>query len=393
MSFKLFPRLFLFTLIVGLALIGPVPARSSGEPPTPTPPFGVILPPSTPGGILTLSNSDFEAGLAGWQTWHEDTGKPARANTLDYVIEPAFSIERNPALIKIGSASLHVGRIYDPWHAGLKRAIVVAPKSKVRFCIYGRLYASNRDFGHEASWASLDGRMQVGVLVGDGDWTTSGIVWSAPANPHDDWREMCVETTTDETGRVTLFTSANYRGQAAKHLDAWWDAASLSAVGGQSANTSLTNWPLITSTLPISVLLLIPSASITAYTVLPAQMFMTGQGITLALSTGAALSASAPAIALEATPITSVSPTPTPTLAPTFKPTHPTATFTPTSVPPTGTPVTESRPVVAATNQPVTQPAEEFRKTEPPANPVSLLGLLSLLAAGAAGGLYVIRQR
>ena len=175
---------------------------------------------------------------------------------------PFFSIERKRLPSKSGVDGLHVGRIYDPWHAGLKRTVMVASNAAVRFCITGRLYASNRDFGHEASWAALDGRMQVGVYPGEADWNTTGVVWSAPTNPHDEWREMCVDTTAGETGRITLLTSVNYRGQAAKHLDAWWDAATLSMSGGAvdpSPAGLINQAPGLTTTRPVSILLLIPS--------------------------------------------------------------------------------------------------------------------------------------
>ena len=166
MSSKVLSKLFVMLLVVFTALSFTSTVRSSGDPITPTPlPVGV--PPVSSGlSNIVLSNADFEAGLSGWQTWSEDTGKPADAESLDYAVAPFFSIERNPLLIKSGSAALHVGRIYDPWHAGIKRVMIVAPNATVRFCIHGRLYASNRDFGHEPSWASLDGRMQVGRLSG-----------------------------------------------------------------------------------------------------------------------------------------------------------------------------------------------------------------------------------
>lgn len=396
----------LWLLIICLAFIAvafsPAPVRSSGEPPTPTPlNIGGIFPQLTPVPAI-LSNPDFEAGLTGWQTWHEDTGKPARAGSLDYAIEPAFSTERNPALIKSGSASLHIGRIYDPWHAGLKRAAMVTPRSTVRFCMDGRLYASNRDFGHEPSWASIDGQMQVGLLIGDGDWTAAAITWSAPVNPHDDWLEMCVESTAGDTGRLTLFTSVNYRGQAAKHLDAWWDAASLSVMRGNGPNALPAGWPSsnaqLTTTQPISVLLLIPSTSITAYTVLPAQMFATSQEITLALSSGSALPA------LSVPPLLISSPTPTigdSTLAPTLTPTRPTLTpdrptVTPTNAvamditSPTPRPTTTAHSVVT----PYATDGPEIDLGRPAS--ISLVGaggLAGLLLLGLGSALYVIRHR
>lgn len=266
---------------------------AGGDPPTPPPPFPPVWPPTDPlTHTVALPNADFELGLVGWQTWSEDTGKPADASTLDYAIAPFFSVEHNPLLVHTGQVSLHVGRIYDPWHAGLKRSINVPPGANVQFCIDGRLYASNRDFGHEPSWSSLDGHMQVGIYSdGEADWNASEIVWSEPVNPHDEWWPICAEAVAGSTGRITLFTSTNYRGVAAKHLDAWWDDAELTIVGGV-ASSSLSMVPFvlsdITTTQAISVLLLIPAqpimTSTSAFVVVPAQVFVSTQGMTLAVA-------------------------------------------------------------------------------------------------------------
>ncbi len=131
-------------------LIG-IAQAAGGDPPRPTP---ISPPPITSTAVLI--NSGFEGGLLGWTPWFEDTGKPARAESLDYVVAPTFSIERNPLLVQAGEASLHIGRMYDPWHAGLKQIARVTPNARVRFCAVGRVYASNRDFGREASWAALN---------------------------------------------------------------------------------------------------------------------------------------------------------------------------------------------------------------------------------------------
>ena len=77
MPSKLLPKLFVLMLVIFTALSFASPARSSGELATPTPPLI-----TTPSNIV-LSNADFESGLSGWQTWSEDTGKPARADSLD----------------------------------------------------------------------------------------------------------------------------------------------------------------------------------------------------------------------------------------------------------------------------------------------------------------------
>ncbi len=166
----------------------------------------------------------------GWGRWFEDTGKPI-GGSLDYVIGPEFLPELNSELITGGSASQHIGNQYDPWHAGVKQTVSVPAGTPVRFCAFGRLFANNEDFERAPSVPSKNGRMQVGIYPnGEADWNTGGIVWSGEANPHDVWQLICVDATVGDAGKVTVFTSANYRGSSAYHLDAWWDDASLVAV-------------------------------------------------------------------------------------------------------------------------------------------------------------------
>jgi len=399
MPSKLLPKLFVLMLVIFIALSFASPAQSSGELATPTPlPIGVPPLITTPSNIV-LSNADFEAGLSGWQTWSEETGKPARADSLDYVVAPFFSIERNPLLIKSGAAALHVGRIYDPWHAGLKRTVTVAPNAAVRFCISGRLYASNRDFGQEASWAALDGRMQVGVYPGEADWNTTGVVWSAPVNPHDEWREMCVDSPAGENGRITLLTAVNYRGQAAKHLDAWWDAATLSVSGGAvdpSPTGSINQVLGLTTTRPVSVLLLIPSQSISAFTVLPAQVFASVQGLTLSIAPANSLAPFSSSAVLAPTSLPA-SPTNVPTLRPTLT-SHATPTSAPTVTPPPPLPTVSVAVVstVKPASPPRVTPAATVAADVPASQPITatpLIGLGALLVTGAVGAAYVMSRR
>ena len=166
----------------------------------------------------------------GWGRWFEDTGKAA-GGSLDYVVRPSFSAETNLVLVHGGFASQHVGNRYDPWHACVKQAVAVPANTRVRFCAFGRLFANNEDFEKAPSVSSINGRMQVGIFTnGDAEWNTGGIVWSGEANPHNAWKEICVEATVGDQGKVTVFVSANYRGGSAYHLDAWWDDATLVAV-------------------------------------------------------------------------------------------------------------------------------------------------------------------
>jgi hypothetical protein len=392
---------------------------AGGDPPTPPPPFPPVWPPTDPlTHTVALPNADFESGLVGWQTWSEDTGKPADASTLDYAVAPFFSVEHNPLLVHTGQASLHVGRIYDPWHAGLKRSINVPSGASVRFCIDGRLYASNRDFGHEPSWSSLDGHMQVGIYPdSQADWNTSGIVWSEAANPHDEWQQICAQTVANTSGQVTIFTSTNYRGVAAKHLDAWWDDAELTIAGdGTSSPLSTVPFALsgITSTQAIRVLLLVPAQPITASTssfvVVPAQVFVSTQGMTLAVSSQSnALPASItlPTIATTASRPTESSATVAPTaqLTTTLTPQTsdkplPTDTATSqggaqaTAAPPPILATATARPVptIALVETPAPE-ATELPASIPSAAQPGLIGLGVLFVIGVGGALVLARRR
>ncbi|CAG1014208.1 hypothetical protein ANRL4_05142 [Anaerolineae bacterium] len=406
---------------------------AGGDPPTPPPPFPPVWPPTDPlTHTVALPNADFESGLVGWQTWSEDTGKPADASTLDYAVAPFFSVEHNPLLVHTGQASLHVGRIYDPWHAGLKRSINVPPGAQVQFCIDGRLYASNRDFGHESSWSSLDGHMQAGIYPnGEADWNASGIAWSDAANPHDEWQPICIEAVAGSTGRITLFASTNYRGVAAKHLDAWWDDAELTISGGV-ASSSLGTVPFalsgLTSTQAVSVLLLIPAqpimTSTSSFVVVPAQVYVSTQGMTLAVtSRSSALSGS---IALPTTATIASGPTEgsamvAPTLQAAITPTpqsvssvthqgseEMSATTTPpptaTASPQGGTLATitprpisataTARPAATVTSVETSVPTTvELPTSNPSATQPGLIGLGVLFAAGVGGALILARRR
>ena len=378
-------------LIVCAVLFGSIGIAhaAGGDPPTSVP---TSSPPIT--GTTVLINSGFEGGLLGWTPWFEDTGKPANAESLDYAITPAFSVERNPLLVHAGEASLHIGRMYDPWHAGLKQIARVTPNVRVRFCAVGRVYASNRDFGREASWAALNGHLQVGLAVGDTDWTSTAVNWSAPINPHDDWRELCVEGDTGDSGQITVFTSANFRGVAAKHLDVWWDTASLTAFGGATNGSSEVAAPL-------NVLLLMPTGPVspTAYRVVPAQLYA-GPIITLALSQPLTTTLLVTVPVKASMPTASLSSTPPSIDREQTINVRPDATVIVTAVPsPKSSPVVSGTVVPIATHRsvpPAILPTEitpiDLRESEP--LPIGgLLGLSALLIGGVGGSLLLARRR
>lgn len=184
---------------------------------------------ANPGLELPYTDGDKQAN--GWGRWFEDTGKADEG--LDYVLSPDFSRELNSLLIHGGISSQHVGRRFDPWHAGVKQDLTVAAGSQVRFCAYGRIFAANGNFEQEESWSGHNGRLRVGISPnGLTEWT-GAITWSAEANPHNLWQQICVDATVGAAGQISVFTSADFRGTTAFHLDVWWDDASLVVIGQQ----------------------------------------------------------------------------------------------------------------------------------------------------------------
>jgi hypothetical protein len=180
----------------------------------------------------------------GWQQWYEDTG---HESPTVFRVE----IELNPALVQQGRSSQHIGNRTYAWHGGMTQSLAVPAGTPLRFCAYGRVFVSNDDFEEVAGW-SWDGfrsQMKVGIDPdGEGGWGDSGIVWSAEANPHTAWQQMCVEAQAAANGKVAVYTSNNFRASAdgegaiAYHVDAWWDNASLVATA-PAATTAPTNPP------------------------------------------------------------------------------------------------------------------------------------------------------
>jgi LysM repeat protein len=193
-----------------------------------------------------LKEPGFEGGYTGcgsgktaggWSCWYYIVDKPVNASALTYTVRPNFSAETDPSsshpeLIHGGASSQHVGYQQDPWMGGIKQTVTgIAVGSVVKFCAYARLYANNDPYGKSPSISALDGRARIGIDPNGGDNWASGVTWSGQANPHDTWQQLCVQATVGAAGKVTVFTSNDYRESAATHLDAWWDDATLTVVG------------------------------------------------------------------------------------------------------------------------------------------------------------------
>ena len=194
--------------------------------------------PSAQANLLANGGLDSFAGngmATSWEPWWEATSNPG-TGSLDYAFQPSFAPENNPAFVQSGSGSQHIGRNWDPWHAGIRQTINVAPGSTVRITGYARAFASTPDFPSPSD-SAVQSRMQIGAEPnGSIEWYAATVKWSGMANPHDTWAAFSLDVTAGANGKVTIFLSANYKGDSRYHLDAWWDNVSATVVGSQ-ANT------------------------------------------------------------------------------------------------------------------------------------------------------------
>lgn len=184
-----------------------------------------------------LSSSGFETSFSGgvaenWSKWHENTDK---ADNYDYAYKPDWSAETvTSELIHSGSKSQHIGNFWDPWHAGVMQTVSVAPGTRVRFTAWARIRSSN-EFYPAASETGSPAAVQVGIdPEGAGLWY-SNVTWSGAIAPFDVWQSVSIEATAGASGKVTVFISANFRGNGLRQKDAWFDDAVLEAVSAPTA--------------------------------------------------------------------------------------------------------------------------------------------------------------
>jgi hypothetical protein len=196
-----------------------------------------------------LNNPSFEdpydaSGTAsGWGRWHQETADPGGCSG-PYAFQPKWSREGNPALVRDGSISQHIGNQFDTWHAGVYQNVTVTPGSTYRFTFSAIGRASNDQYP-----APSDVAVNLGVRAGidpngSGLWTDGDIVWGAAGSPHDggnqaNWQQFSVETTATGS-QVTVFVSADLSGanQCRAHLDVWFDGAQLVEAGPPPTATS-----------------------------------------------------------------------------------------------------------------------------------------------------------
>lgn len=189
-----------------------------------------------------LGNADLEAfqgnGTAtNWEAWWMESANPGNGD-LNYAFKPDFMPEHNPTFVRSGSGSQHIGRSWDPWRAGIRQTITVAPGALVRITAYARAFASTPDFPAPSD-SAVQARMQIGAEPnGSIEWYASTVRWSGTANPHDTWTQLSLDVTAGASGKVTVFLSTDYRGDSRYHLDAWWDNVSATVISGAPAATN-----------------------------------------------------------------------------------------------------------------------------------------------------------
>ncbi len=199
-----------------------------------------------------VGNADLEAfqgnGTAtNWDAWWQETANPGDG-TLNYAFKPDFAPEHNPTFVRSGSGSQHVGRSWDPWRAGIRQTITVAPGSLVRITAFARVFASTPDFPAPSD-SSVLARMQIGAEPnGSIEWFANTVKWSGQANPHDTWTQLSLDVTAGAAGKVTIFLATDYRGDSRYHLDAWWDNVSATVISSVPATTA----PQPTSSGPVN---------------------------------------------------------------------------------------------------------------------------------------------
>jgi hypothetical protein len=218
--FRSLPALAAVMAVVMAALAGTWPAAP------------VAAAPPAQANLLNNGNMESFAGngvATSWDPWWQTIPNPG-TGSLNYAAVPTWIQESNPVFVQSGSLSQHIGHSWDPWYAGIRQTISVAPGSTVHITAYGRVFASTPDFPAPSDKA-VQARMQIGAEPsGSIDWASGTVVWGGQASPHDTWAQFNLDVTAGAAGKVTIFLSANFKGDSRYHLDTWWDNASATVV-------------------------------------------------------------------------------------------------------------------------------------------------------------------
>lgn len=210
--------------------------------------FAVFLNSDKPAIAQTnlLKNPGFEEpynnGVAqNWSPWHQDSNGKKDCATETYYARPSWDRELNSALYREGSRSQHVGNSWDTWRAGVFQnvdGLTAGQTYKFTVNLWGR--TANDQFPAASDpGASITGRVGIDP-AGGGNWTAGSITWGPPVTPRDNWQTASVEVVA--TGpKISVFIDANLAGvnNCRKHMDMWFDSASLTLSGPAPTNTPL----------------------------------------------------------------------------------------------------------------------------------------------------------
>lgn len=201
-----------------------------------------------------LTNPGFEEpynnGTAqNWAPWHQDSGEKKDCATETYYARPNWTPELNSALYQDGSRSQHIGNSWDTWRAGVFQNVEgLTAGQTYRFTVnmWGRTSNEQYPAASDAG-ASISGRVGIDPS-GGGNWTAASITWGSPVTPRDSWQTATIEVVA--TGpKMSVFIDANLAGvnNCRKHMDMWFDQATLTLSGPPPTSTPL---PLPTSPPP-----------------------------------------------------------------------------------------------------------------------------------------------
>ena len=101
-------------VLVALAVLSALPVPVTAAPPA--------LPPAQANVLLNADLESFQGnGMAtNWESWWNTIANTGNGN-LKYSVLPDFVPENNPVFVRSGGGSQHIGRNWDPWHAGIRQ--------------------------------------------------------------------------------------------------------------------------------------------------------------------------------------------------------------------------------------------------------------------------------
>lgn len=197
------------------------------------------------GGNLA-QNPGFEEpynnGLAqSWNPWHEEANVDADCNTSRMARRPSWGSEvATSALIFEGIRSQIVGNQWATWNAGVFQNIPAQPGTTYAATAWAWTRASNDQYPAPPD-SSVNFNVRVGIDPnGSGLWTDSDIIWGPPTNPTGQWLQIPEVQAAATGNQITVFLQANPSGpgNCRAHIDAWFDAASVTAVNAAPPPTN-----------------------------------------------------------------------------------------------------------------------------------------------------------